>query len=105
MSEQIGVLVVDDHPLFRQGVVNSVASDPGLKVVGETSSGEEALHLAAYLGTEPGPGTSDSRLTLLHAGAGGIALVILAAAALLSLNRREGARSRMVSDARRRNEP
>lgn len=49
MSDPICVLVVDDHPLFRQGVVNSVASDPDLKVVGETSSGEEALHLAREL--------------------------------------------------------
>lgn len=49
MSEQIRVLVVDDHPLFRQGVVHSLGSDPGLKVVGETASGEQALKLALEL--------------------------------------------------------
>jgi two-component system nitrate/nitrite response regulator NarL len=49
MNEQIRVLVVDDHPLFRQGVVHSLASDPGLAVVGETASGEEALKLAREL--------------------------------------------------------
>ena len=49
MTEQIRVLVVDDHPLFRQGVVHSLASDPNLLVVGETSSGEEALRLAREL--------------------------------------------------------
>jgi two-component system nitrate/nitrite response regulator NarL len=49
MSEQIRVLVVDDHPLFRQGVVHSLGSDPGLAVVGETASGEEALALAREL--------------------------------------------------------
>jgi DNA-binding NarL/FixJ family response regulator len=49
MTEQIRVLVVDDHPLFRQGVVHSLGSDPSLLVVGETSSGEEALRLAREL--------------------------------------------------------
>jgi DNA-binding NarL/FixJ family response regulator len=42
-------LVVDDHPLFRQGVVHSLGTDPGLQVVGETASGEEALRLAREL--------------------------------------------------------
>ncbi len=49
MTEQIRVLVVDDHPLFRQGVVHSLGSDPKLQVVGETSSGEDALRLAREL--------------------------------------------------------
>lgn len=49
MTEPIRVLVVDDHPLFRQGVVHSLGSDPGLVVVGETSFGEEALRLAREL--------------------------------------------------------
>jgi DNA-binding NarL/FixJ family response regulator len=49
MNEQISVLVVDDHPLFRQGVVHSLGTDPGLQVVGETASGEEALRLAREL--------------------------------------------------------
>jgi two-component system, NarL family, nitrate/nitrite response regulator NarL len=46
MTESINVLVVDDHPLFRQGVVHSLALQPGLTVVGEAASGEEALKLA-----------------------------------------------------------
>lgn len=49
MTERIRVLVVDDHPLFLQGVVHSLGSDTGLQVVGETSSGEEALKLAREL--------------------------------------------------------
>jgi len=49
MNERIRVLVVDDHPLFRQGVVHSIESDPRLAVVGETASGEEALRLAREL--------------------------------------------------------
>jgi two-component system, NarL family, nitrate/nitrite response regulator NarL len=45
----ISVLVVDDHSLFRQGVVHSLATVPDLTVVGEAESGEEALKLAREL--------------------------------------------------------
>ncbi len=46
MTESIGVLVVDDHPLFRAGVVHALGGEPGVTVVGEAASGEEALRLA-----------------------------------------------------------
>lgn len=49
MTDSIRVLVVDDHPLFRQGVVHSLGSERDLKIVGEASSGEEALKLACAL--------------------------------------------------------
>ena len=49
MTDSIRVLVADDHPLFRQGVVHALGQEPGLKVVGEASSGEEALKLACEL--------------------------------------------------------
>jgi len=49
MNEPIDVLVVDDHPLFRQGVVHSLTQEPGFRVVGETASGEEALAMAQAL--------------------------------------------------------
>ncbi len=49
MSEFLSVLVVDDHPLFRQGVVHSLSAEPGLAVVGEAASGEAALKLAQEL--------------------------------------------------------
>lgn len=49
MSESITVLVVDDHPLFRQGVVHALGTAPDVSVVGEAKSGEEALKLAREL--------------------------------------------------------
>lgn len=45
MSEHITVVVADDHSLFRAGVVQSLMLDSSIKVVGEASSGTEALEL------------------------------------------------------------
>ena len=39
----IRLLIVDDHTLFRQGLVNLLQSEPGYEVSGEASNGEEAL--------------------------------------------------------------
>lgn len=49
VPDVIQILVVDDHPLFRQGVVHSLGLDPGFEVVGETDSGERALEMARAL--------------------------------------------------------
>jgi len=40
------VLVVDDHPLYREGLVTAISTMPGKKVVGEAANGEEAIRLA-----------------------------------------------------------
>jgi two-component system, NarL family, nitrate/nitrite response regulator NarL len=44
-GEQLGVLVVDDQPLFREGVVATLTRTNGFYVVGEACSGREALAL------------------------------------------------------------
>jgi two-component system, NarL family, nitrate/nitrite response regulator NarL len=49
MTNVIEILVVDDHPLFREGVVKSLQAMEEFKVVGETSTGQEALTLALAL--------------------------------------------------------
>jgi two-component system, NarL family, nitrate/nitrite response regulator NarL len=49
MTDAIDVLVVDDHPLFRQGVVHALDRDPAFRVVGEADSGERALEMARAL--------------------------------------------------------
>ena len=39
----IRVLVVDDHDLVRSGISRMLADDPDIQVVGEASSGEDAI--------------------------------------------------------------
>jgi NarL family two-component system response regulator LiaR len=47
MSEPITVLIVDDHAMVRQGVRAFLVTQPDFSVVGEASSGEEAVKMAA----------------------------------------------------------
>ncbi len=49
MPDTIRILIADDHPLFREGVAQSLASEPGFTVVGQASSGEEAFSLVSEL--------------------------------------------------------
>lgn len=48
----IRVMVVDDHPIVRSGIVGLLDTEPDFEVVGEASSGEEAITLAAELGPD-----------------------------------------------------
>jgi DNA-binding NarL/FixJ family response regulator len=45
----IRVLVVDDHPIVRQGLVSVLGDEEDLEVVGEARSGREAVALAPRL--------------------------------------------------------
>lgn len=47
--DKISVLVVDDHPLFRQGLRDLLRSEQDIEVVGEGANGQEALELARKL--------------------------------------------------------
>jgi DNA-binding NarL/FixJ family response regulator len=49
MASSIQVAVVDDHPLFREGVANTLSGSPDIEVVGQGSSAEDAVHLARDL--------------------------------------------------------
>src|SRR3954454_9991232 len=44
-SKRVRVVVADDHPLFREAIVRAVRERPDLELVGEASSGREALEL------------------------------------------------------------
>ena len=45
----INVLIVDDHPLLRQGLSRLLELEGGINVVGQASNGIEALHLMDQL--------------------------------------------------------
>lgn len=43
----IRIVVADDHPIVRAGIVGLLESEPGLEVVGEAADGAEAVAVAA----------------------------------------------------------
>jgi DNA-binding NarL/FixJ family response regulator len=67
MPSAIKIIVVDDHPLFREGVAHSLAAEPEFEVLAEASSGEEGVDLVRRL--QPDLVVMDLNM----AGAGGVA--------------------------------
>jgi DNA-binding NarL/FixJ family response regulator len=49
MGHKITVLLVDDHALVRRGFRRMLEDDPDISVVGEASTGKEAVRLACEL--------------------------------------------------------
>ena len=48
-GDPIRLLIVDDHPVVRDGLIGMFAPDPAFEVLGEASDGAEALRLAPAL--------------------------------------------------------
>ena len=46
MSQEIKMLIVDDHPVFRQGLRDVLETNSQMKVVGEAADGEVAIEMA-----------------------------------------------------------
>ena len=42
---QITLLIVDDHPLFRQGVVDALSLEPDMRIVAQSATGDDALEM------------------------------------------------------------
>jgi len=49
LEEKIKILVADDHPMLREGLVAVLGTQPDFEVVGEAADGEEAARLAGTL--------------------------------------------------------
>jgi DNA-binding NarL/FixJ family response regulator len=49
MTDSIRILVADDHPVVREGLVAILSTQPDFEVVGEAGTGPEAVELAAVL--------------------------------------------------------
>ena len=45
----VTIVVIDDHPIFRQGVIDSLSIEPGLAVIGESDNGNQGLDLIREL--------------------------------------------------------
>jgi DNA-binding NarL/FixJ family response regulator len=49
MNAEITIIVVDDHPLLRQGVADSLSMESDFRIVAQAGSGEAALELIRRL--------------------------------------------------------
>ena len=47
--DKVAILIADDHPLFRKGLRALLASMPNVELVGEATTGAEAVRLAEEL--------------------------------------------------------
>lgn len=51
-NDRVTVLVADDHPIYREGIVRAINERPDLELVGEAADGREALEKIQELGPE-----------------------------------------------------
>jgi DNA-binding NarL/FixJ family response regulator len=105
------VLVVDDHPLYREGLLAALSVVDGVDVVGEAETGEEAVQRAAELVPDvvlmdlhlPGLSGVEAtrRITAAQPSAGVLVLTMLDADDAVFSAMRAGARGYLLKGAGR----
>lgn len=87
--QQIRLVIADDHPIFRDGLRRLLEAEPGLKVIGEASDGNDAVKLARQLKPDvmlldlamPRQPGLEALRDLSIGGANGVKVILLTAAA------------------------
>ena len=51
-TDRVTVIVADDHPIYREGIVRAIGERPDLELVGEAADGREALEQIQRLNPE-----------------------------------------------------
>lgn len=51
-TERVTVIVADDHPIYREGIVRAIGERPDLELVGEAADGRDALEQIQRLNPE-----------------------------------------------------
>jgi DNA-binding NarL/FixJ family response regulator len=88
-SQNIRIVIADDHPIFRDGLRRLLEAEPGLKVIGEASDGSDAVRLARQLKPDimlldlamPRQPGLEALRDLSTGGANGVKVILLTAAA------------------------
>jgi two-component system, NarL family, nitrate/nitrite response regulator NarL len=89
-SQNIRIVIADDHPIFRDGLRRLLEAEPGLKVIGEASDGSDAVKLARQLKPDimlldlampRQPGLEALRELSTGSGSNGVKVILLTAAA------------------------
>jgi DNA-binding NarL/FixJ family response regulator len=49
MSDKIQVVIIDDHPMFRDGVIQTLKAEPDIEIVGQATTAADAVCLVGEL--------------------------------------------------------
>lgn len=52
MNIAMRIIIADDHPILREGLIRNISVEPDFEIVGETGDGKKALELIRDLSPE-----------------------------------------------------